>query len=89
MKFSNNCIDLGYTDKELNDAILYGVSHLFSIFNKRKEGFNKHYWIFEYINVITENEKIDLQMHIENIYNEAVGTIQIISNLRTSFQINR
>ena len=87
LKLTKICVDLGYTEKDLNDLILLGVFHIFSVFNKEEINERSH-WIASFMaNLKDINYNNEYNSYLDRIFSEAASILKIFSNIKTHIQI--
>lgn len=103
LKITRVIVDLGYSNKEMNDCILYGVGHIFApIMEERineeifiskdqvyeKNGLNQNHWIMMFMKKLIEG-KIDISQEIEAILHQTTKIFMIFTKIRINLQIIR
>lgn len=102
LKLTRVIVDLGYSNKVLNDNILYGIGHIFapimeekikedSVVSKEKvfekNGLNQKYWSMRFMKKIIESSINNKQEEIEAILHQTTNIFMIFTKIRINLQI--
>lgn len=101
LKATRVIVDLGFSTKEMNDNILYGVGHIFAPIMEEKlsedtpiskenffekNGLNKKHWIMCFIKKLLDM-KDEIHQEIEGLLHQTTKIFMIFAKIRINLQI--
>ena len=103
LKLTRVVVDLGYSNKQLNDNILYGIGHIFApimeekitedgIFKSesiiKRNGLNMNYWIMKFMKTVIKAGESDHQTRIKEEIESILHQTTKIFMIFTKIRIN-